>query len=112
MTAGRIIGIGLFLALSISASARAQCHLKGDFQGAVDQDGARAAVQRGDAAPFEQILKQARPKIEGEIVGQLLEQHRGAWLYEFRVVARDGHIQYLHFDARSGRQVEVASCGS
>jgi uncharacterized membrane protein YkoI len=111
MAAGRIIGIGLFLVLSLPASAGAQCHLKGDFHGAVDQEGARAAVQRGDAAPFEQILKRARPQIEGEIVGQVLEQHRGAWLYEFRVV-RGGHVQYLHFDARSGRRVEVASCGS
>lgn len=112
MAAGRIIGMGLLLALSVGTRAHAQCHLKDDFHGAVDQEGARAAVQRGDAAPFEQILRWARPQIQGEIVGQLLEQHRGVWLYEFRVVMRSGHVQYLHFDARSGRRVEVTSCGS
>lgn len=97
-----------------AAEWTAQCHLKSDFQGAIGQEGARAAVQRGDAAPFEKILKEARPRIQGEIMGQLLEQHRGVWLYEFRILAPDGHIKYLHFDARTGRYVELtaASCAS
>ncbi len=104
-------------ALPVSAGAAqgaAQCHLKSDFQGAIGQEGARAAVRRGDAAPFEKILKEARPRIQGEIMGQMLEQHRGVWLYEFRVLAPDGHIKYLHFDAKTGRTVELtaASCAS
>lgn len=104
-------------ALPVPAGAgqeSAQCHLKSDFRGAIGQEGARAAVGRGDAAPFEKILKEARPRIQGEIMGQLLEQHRGVWLYEFRVLAPDGHIKYLHFDAKTGRYVELtaASCAS
>ncbi len=97
-----------------AAQGAVQCHLKGDFQGAIGQEGARAAVKRGDAAPFEKILREARPRIRGEIMGQLLEQHRGVWLYEFRVLAPDGHIKYLHFDAKTGRYVELtaASCAS
>jgi len=97
-----------------AAQGATQCHLKNDFRGAVDQEGARAAVRRGDAAPFEKILNEARPRIQGEIMGQQLEQHRGVWLYEFRVLAPDGHIKYLHFDAKSGRNVELtaAACES
>jgi uncharacterized membrane protein YkoI len=82
-------------------------HLPTDFEGAVDQDGARMAVRRGDAAPFARILAKVRPQIRGEIVGQKLEQHRGIWLYEFRVVAPDGHMQFLHFEAKTGRPFQV-----
>lgn len=104
---------GLLLAMLLAAGAQARpCasityHVPGDFEGQIDQDGARAAVARGDAAPFQQILKKARPQIHGEIVGQKLEQHRGVWVYEFRVVDANGHMQYMHFGARSGRYVEV-----
>jgi uncharacterized membrane protein YkoI len=73
----------------------------------VDQDGARAAVKRGDAAPFLDILRKVRPRIQGEIVGQKLEQHQGVWLYELRIIAPDGHMHYTHFDARTGRPYTV-----
>lgn len=92
---------------AIAGEARNCYHLTSDFDGQVDEEGARAAVKRGDALPFERILAKARPIIQGEIVGQKLEQHRGQWLYEFRVVAPDGHMHYVHFDARSGRPVDV-----
>lgn len=82
-------------------------HLPGDFEGQIDQDGARAAVRRGDAAPFQQILRRVRPQVHGEVVGQKLEQHRGVWVYEFRVVDAQGHMQFMHFGARSGEFVQV-----
>ena len=100
------------LAISMAGAAAGAApanryHVPGDFEGPVDQDGARQALKRGDAAPFARILAQARPQIRGEIVGQKLEQHRGVWLYEFRVVAPDGHMQYLHFQAKTGRPFRV-----
>jgi uncharacterized membrane protein YkoI len=87
--------------------AKVTYHAPGDFEGEIDQDGARAAVKRGDAAPFQNILQKVQPRIHGEIVGQKLEQHRGIWVYEFRVVDANGHMQYMHFGARSGAPVEV-----
>jgi hypothetical protein len=89
------------------AQLSSRYHLPGDFEGAVDQDGARRAVQRGDAAPFADILRKVRPQIKGEVVGQKLEQHQGVWVYEFRVVGPDGHMRYLHFGARSGQPYRV-----
>lgn len=90
-----------------TAQLSSRYHLPSDFEGSVDQDGARQAVQRGDAAPFAQILNKVRPQIRGEIVGQKLEQHQGVWVYEFRVIASDGHMQYLHFRARTGQPYQV-----
>ncbi|HWU54895.1 MAG TPA: hypothetical protein VN175_05285 [Rhizomicrobium sp.] len=114
MMRGLILPILMALVTPAFGAAMTNCHLNDDFEGAVDQDGARAAVRRGDAAPFEKILKTVRPQIQGEIVGQILEQHQGVWLYEFRVVAPDGHMHYMHFGARSGRYVELktAQCSS
>jgi hypothetical protein len=106
----------VLLVMSLVAFSAAPCafaqlpnryHLPTDFEGPVDQDGARQAVRRGDAAPFADILRKVRPQIRGEIVGQKLEQHQGVWVYEFRVVAPDGHMQYLHFRARTGQPYQV-----
>jgi uncharacterized membrane protein YkoI len=103
--------LGALLAFAAISGAVAQpsnrYHLLTDFEGAVDQDGARRAVRRGDAAPFADILQKVRPQIRGEIVGQKLEQHQGVWVYEFRVVAPDGHMQFLHFRARTGQPYQV-----
>ncbi len=114
MRRGLIILCFTVLSAPAFGAEMSRCHLNGDFEGAVDQDGARQAVKRGDAAPFEKILNAARPQIRGEIVGQILEQHGGVWLYEFRVVAPDGHMHYMHFGARSGRYIELsaAPCSS
>lgn len=87
--------------------AKVTYHAPGDFEGEIDQDGARAAVKRGDAAPFQKILQKVQPRIHGEIVGQKLEQHQGVWLYEFRVIAPNGHMRYLHFRARTGQPYQV-----
>lgn len=107
-------GILLFIAVvawGMGSQALAQLpsryHLPGDFEGAVDQEGAREAVRRGDAAPFAQILPKVRRQIKGEIVGQKLEQHQGVWLYEFRVIGSGGHMLYLHFRARTGQAYDV-----
>ena len=89
------------------AQLSSRYHLPTDFEGAIDQDGARAAVRRGDAAPFIEILRKVRPQMQGEIVGQKLEQHQGVWVYEFRVIAPDGHMKYLHFRARTGQPYQV-----
>jgi uncharacterized membrane protein YkoI len=103
-----LVMLCLLFAIPATAGAVGSCyHLASDFDGQVDQEGARTAVKRGDARPFEQILAKARPALQGEIVGQKLEQHRGQWMYEFRVVAPDGHMHYVHFDARSGRPLEL-----
>jgi len=107
----RIVFWGAALALAALAPAQAQLstryHAPGDFEGAVDQDGARRAVARGDAAPFADILAKVKPHIHGEIVGQKLEQHQGIWVYEFRVISPNGHMQYLHFQARTGAAYPV-----
>ncbi len=108
-------GIIIVCVLAASAVCGAQArpcagvtyHLPSDFDGQVDQTGARAAVSRGDAAPFDRILKIARSAIKGEIVGEKLEQHQGVWVYEFRVIDPHGHMQFMHFGARDGRLVQV-----
>lgn len=112
MKAGVLLGLLVLAVAPAGAAAARSCagvtyHLPSDFEGQIDQAGARAAVKRGDAAPFDRILKIVRPGIQGEIAGEKLEQHQGVWVYELRVIDTHGHMQFLHFGARDGRAVEV-----
>jgi len=67
-----------------------------------DQDEARAAVERRDIRPLNQILAGLREKLPGEIVKVTLEREGGAWLYEFRLVDPQGRVREVSVDAATG----------
>lgn len=87
--------------------AKERAHAPGDIDVDASHQLAREAVRRGDAAPLESIMLKARPLLKGEVVGIKFEQHYGVWMYEFRVVGDDGHMQYIHVDAKTGVYLEV-----
>jgi uncharacterized membrane protein YkoI len=67
-----------------------------------DHDEARAAVERHDIRPLDEILAHLRDKIPGEIVRVTLERECGAWLYELRVVDAQGRVREVAVDATTG----------
>jgi uncharacterized membrane protein YkoI len=67
-----------------------------------DQDMARQAVERGEIKPLAEILKAVRSKLPGDVVGVEIEQKRGRWLYEFRVVDTKGRLFEVYVDGLSG----------
>ncbi len=67
-----------------------------------DQDEARAAVERRDIRPLNQILADLRKKLPGEIVKVTLEREGGAWLYEFRLVDPEGRVRNVSVNAATG----------
>jgi uncharacterized membrane protein YkoI len=67
-----------------------------------DQDLARAAVERHDIRPLDEILARLHDQIPGEIVKVKLEREHGVWLYEFRLIDRNGRIRRIEVDAASG----------
>jgi len=67
-----------------------------------DQDEARQAVESGKIRPLVDILNIVRGKLPGEVVRTKLEQKGNLWLYEFRVVDRNGQLFDVHVDAHSG----------
>jgi uncharacterized membrane protein YkoI len=67
-----------------------------------DHDAVRLAVERGEIRPLAEILTRVRDKLPGQIAGVEIERKAGRWLYEFRVVDRQGRLFEVYVDARTG----------
>ncbi len=70
--------------------------------GGRDHDEARRAVEAGEIRPLVEILNLARGKLPGEIVRVKIEREDGVWVYEFRVVDREGRLFEVYVDGRTG----------
>ena len=66
-----------------------------------DHDAVRRAVEAGEIRPLRKS-NAIRGKLPGEIAGVEIERKNGRWLYEFRVVDRQGRLFEVYVDARSG----------
>jgi uncharacterized membrane protein YkoI len=66
-----------------------------------ERNAMREAVQRGEIRPLAEILAAIRDKLPGEVVGVEIERKRERWLYELRVVDRQGRLFEVHVDARN-----------
>lgn len=67
-----------------------------------DHDAVRAAVERGEIKPLAQLLDQIKSKLPGEITSVDVERKEGAWLYEFRVIDKQGRLFDVYVDAQNG----------
>lgn len=68
-----------------------------------DHDRARAALERGEVRPLEEILAAAAAQVPGEVVELELEREHGRWVYELKVIAPDGRVLEVMVDAASAR---------
>jgi uncharacterized membrane protein YkoI len=68
-----------------------------------DHDRARAALERGEVRPLEEILAAAAAEVPGEVVELELEREHGRWVYELKVIAPDGRVLEVMVDAASAR---------
>jgi len=71
-----------------------------------DEDRARAAVQRGEILPLEQVLAGLKGDVTGEISRVELEKEDGIWVYEFKVISPRGQMMEVHIDAKTGKLIE------
>lgn len=67
------------------------------------RDAVRRAVEAGEIRSLADILTAVRGKLPGEVAGVEIERDDGRWLYEFRVIDRNGRLYEVYVDARSGR---------
>jgi uncharacterized membrane protein YkoI len=65
-------------------------------------DRVRALVERGEILSLEQILKRHEPSLGGRIIEIEIEQKRGTYVYEIKVLRSDGRYRELKIDARTG----------
>jgi uncharacterized membrane protein YkoI len=71
-----------------------------------DEDRARAAVQRGEILPLEQVLAALKSGVTGEISRVELEKEHGIWVYEIKVISPRGQMMEVHIDAKTGKLIE------
>ncbi|MDR6288144.1 putative membrane protein YkoI [Inquilinus ginsengisoli] len=72
-----------------------------------DHDRARAARERGEIRPLEDILPSVRQRFPGDVVRIELENEHDRWIYEIKLISPDGRLVELDVDAGSGDVIEV-----
>lgn len=65
-------------------------------------DRVRALVERGEILPLADILKRNEARVRGRIIEVEIEQKRGIYVYEIKVLRADGRYRELKIDARTG----------
>ncbi|MFC3228193.1 PepSY domain-containing protein [Marinibaculum pumilum] len=83
--------------------------------GPADHDQARAALEAGEILPLPAILDRVQYEFIGQVLEVELERKDGRWLYEINLLAPDGQVLRLHYDARTtalvgahGRNLDAA----
>lgn len=80
-----------------------------------DHDRARAAREAGEVVPYAAILEAVERDFVGRVLEAELEREKGRWIYEIKLLAPDGQVLKLDYDARSrellrarGRDIDAA----
>jgi uncharacterized membrane protein YkoI len=89
--------LAVFLAGMLSASAA----LADDLS----PERVRALVERGEILPLEEILKRNEASAGGRIIEVEIEQKRGIYVYEIKILRPDGRYRELKIDARTGKMM-------
>lgn len=63
-------------------------------------EAARAAVEAGEIAPLGRILDAADRDFGGTMLEVELEREHGRWIYEVKLLLRDGRVVKVDYDAR------------
>jgi uncharacterized membrane protein YkoI len=66
-----------------------------------DQERAKAALERGEIRPLDQVLAAARKAVPGDVVAVELKRKRNIWLYELKILTAAGKRREVKIDAGS-----------
>lgn len=67
-----------------------------------DHNRALEALQRGEVIPLEKVLATLRATNDGSVVSTKLEREDGKWVYELKLIGRDGRLRKIYIDAKTG----------
>lgn len=67
-----------------------------------DHDRARRAMEAGEILPLHTLLERVARQHPGQVVEVELDRDDGAWVYELKLLRRDGVLLKLDLDARDG----------
>jgi uncharacterized membrane protein YkoI len=74
-----------------------------DDSGRSHQRSIRNAVQQKQILPLGKIKQYIENKTKSEIIYIELEREHGQWVYEFKIVDRNGRLREIYVDATSGK---------
>lgn len=74
-----------------------------------DHDVARQALAAGEILPLRKVLERIERTHPGEVLEVELERENGRWVYEVKLLRRDGGVQKLLLDARDGTLLDQRS---
>ncbi|MBS0392371.1 MAG: PepSY domain-containing protein [Comamonadaceae bacterium] len=94
--------VPLALALGILGVAGA---LHADERG--DHDRARQALQQGQVLPLRQVLDKVEREYQGQVLKIEFERDDGRYVYDIRLLQKDGRMAKLKVDAVDGRVLKI-----
>lgn len=73
----------------------------------VDHDEALRLLQKGSILPLAEITAKVRAKVPGKVLKVELETEDGAYVYEFKILRPNGHVQEVEASAATGEILEI-----
>ncbi|MBF0326387.1 MAG: PepSY domain-containing protein [Alphaproteobacteria bacterium] len=64
-----------------------------------DHDRARQALRSGQVLPLAKILEKVAADIPGEVIETELEEEKGRFIYEIKLITPQGRVMKLIYDA-------------
>ena len=104
----KLKGMTLLLALAFSALPVSIIADHDWNDNNLSYDQARHALSQGTVMPLSEVIKHLRKHSRGEIVATEYEFEFDRWVYEFKVLNRQGLMSMIHIDARDGSLVQVS----
>lgn len=74
-----------------------------------DHERARQAVQSGQVLPLPAVLERLQREQPGQVLEVELEQDRGRWIYEVKLLKAGGDLVKLKLDAQTGALMPPSS---
>ncbi|HRL99717.1 MAG TPA: PepSY domain-containing protein [Acidovorax sp.] len=102
----RLAGSALVVACALGAGPA----LHAD-EGGHDHDRARQALEQGQVLPLRTVLDRVEREYQGQALKVEFEQDDGRFIYEIRLLQRDGRLVKLKVDAVDGRVLKIKRKG-
>ncbi len=69
---------------------------------------ARDAVQRGEIRPLEEVTARVQQRYPGRLLDAQLRQAQGRWVYDLKMLTRNGRVLRIAVDARTAQILGIA----
>lgn len=93
---GGTILVGIALAFAFTSGGQASHDHSGDHERA------HQAVLSGKVLPLRVLLQQVEKDFQGEMIEAELDSHDGQFIYEIKLIDRDGRVIKAIYDATNG----------